>query len=434
MAIEPDTEVHPVNFFVVGLNHKTASVDLREQVAFTHSSIRPSLEKLCAQAGIYGAAILSTCNRTEIYLHAVSEQSAYEGVCSLFQDEKGLVSANFAPHLYTLSGEDAVRHLFEVVSSLDSMVLGEAQIAGQVKESFKDAQLADSTTMLLDRIFRQARSVGKRVRNQTTIGDSHVSLSTVAVDVAKETFKTLDDRSILLVGSGKMSELAARYLQEQGATSLIVASRTHAHAASVARSIGGEARYFDELPELIKQADIVLSSTASPHVIINPDMLKGRTKPLLILDLALPRDVDAACGEMEDVSLVDLDDLGTIAAMNQRRREDSTADARAIVEEEVALLLRWAAEHAVTPTIKEMRSIAEDVRKNEVAHLLKVLDADLSDDDRAALEAATEAIVKKMLHAPTKALRESVLTHTDYETVTAARVLFGLKEESESIQ
>ena len=420
-----------MNLFVIGLNHKTASVELRERVAFGQANLGETLGNLCAADSIYGAVILSTCNRTEVYAHAATLDAARNGVCSMLEAEKGIVPAEILPHLYTLAGSEAARHLFNVVSSLDSMVLGEAQIAGQVKDAFKIAQNASTTTMLLDRVFRQAREVGKRVRNQTSIGDSHVSLSTVAVDVAIDKFGDLTPCTTLIVGSGKMSELAARYLQEQGAKSLLVASRTHAHARSVAKRVGGEAHYFEELGELVLEADIIISSTAAPHYIIAPEALAGRTKPLLILDLAMPRDVDPACADIDGVSVCDLDDLGTIVAMNQRNREEQAQGAHAIVEEELGLLEDWVAQHAVTPTIKQLRAQAEDVRRDEVKHLLRVMQADLSDDDVAAIEAATNALVKKMLHAPTVALKDSVRDHTDYEMVDATRTLFGLADESE---
>ena len=416
-----------MNFFVVGLNHKTASVELRERVAFTPAKMSDTLQSLCNAANVYGAAILSTCNRCEVYVHATSADAAFNSVSNLLVEQKGVLEVDFMPHLYTFEGEEAAQHLFEVVSSLDSMVLGEAQIAGQVKEAFKMAQHAGTTTMLLDRIFRQAREVGKRVRNQTEIGDAHVSLSTVAVDVAIDKFGDLRDRTILVVGSGKMSELAARYLQEQGAKSLMVASRTHAHACTVAQRVGGEAHFFDELYDLIGQADIIITSTAAPHHIIIPESLEQVNKPLLILDLAMPRDVDPACANKEGVSLCDLDDLGTIVAMNQRNREESAREAHAIVDEEIEVLRRWATEHAVTPTIKQLREQAECLREAETAHLLKAIKAPLSYADKEAVEAAMNALVKKMLHAPTMALKDSALSYTDYEMVEATRALFGLE-------
>lgn len=417
-----------MNFFCIGLNHKTAGVDLREQIAFSAPYLKEALQKLTAKPGIHGAIILSTCNRTEFYVHALSSASAQKGVCNLIEEEKGILAADIAPHLYTFEETEAVRHLFSVVSSLDSMVLGEAQIAGQVKEAFRAAHGAGCVTMLLHKVFRQAREVGKRVRNQTGIGDAHVSLSTVAVDVAKDKFGDLHNRTILIVGSGKMSELAARYLQEQGASSLMVASRTHAHACTVAKSVGGKAHYFEELYDLIPQADIIISSTSAPHYVIEPDSLAQVNKPVLLLDLAMPRDIDPACADIEGVSLCDLDDLGTIASMNQRARETGAQDARVIVDEEVGRLEAWVAQHAVTPTIKQLRAYAEDIRAGEVEHLLKTLEAPLSDKDQAALEAATSALVKKLLHTPTMVMRNSAITHTDYETVAAVRKIFGFED------
>lgn len=420
-----------LNLFVVGLNHKTASVELRERVSFGPSKLPDALKALCGYDGIHGGIILSTCNRTEIYMHALSANHARKAVETLFMQSRNLAKKDFAAHLFEHEGIEAVRHLFNVVSSLDSMVIGEAQIAGQVKEAYKASQNCGCTTALLNRVFRQAREVGKRVRCQTGIGSSRISLSTVAVDVARNKFGDLRQRSILIIGSGKMSELAARYLQEQGAVSLMVASRTHAHACSVADSVGGKAHRFEELLNLIGQADIIISSTAAPHYVIVPESLRRVTKPLLILDLALPRDVDPACAEIEGVSLCGLDDLGTIAAMNQRTRQTCAEEALEIVEEEVELLEQWVLQHAVTPTIKQMRFAAEEIRRGEVEHLLRVLDTDLSVSDREALEAATSAIINKLLHAPTIALRESAKNHSNYETVESVRSLFGLMPDEQ---
>ncbi len=420
-----------LNLFVVGLNHKTASVQLRESVSFGGSLSAP-LRQLCDRPGMHGGVILSTCNRTEIYMHAETFSDASAGVRSFLVDAKGVDASALEEHLYSYSGINAVRHLFEVVSSLDSMVLGEAQIAGQVRTAFKAALSANTTTFMLDRVFRQALEVGKRVRNQTTIGNSRISLSTVAVEVARQKFGSLQDKSVLVVGSGKMSELAARYLAEQGAKSVMVSSRTHSHACSMAKSVGATAHSFSDLGTLALQADIIISSTAAPHFVLVPEVFAGLQRPVLLLDLAMPRDIDPACADILGVSLFDLDDLGAIAQENLHAREGAAEEARGIVENEVAEIEHWVAEHAVIPTIKNIYLGAERVREAEVNRLVKELDIQLSEHDRATLDAATHAIVKKILHAPTAALRASVDTSTSYECVESARRLFEFEGAREA--
>lgn len=414
--------------FMVGLSHKTADVEVRERVAFGHPQLPAALRALCAKNSIRGAVILSTCNRMEIYVNTDDAETARIQIAEFIAESKNISRAIFEPHLYSFEALDAVHHLFSVVSSLDSMVLGEQQIIGQTRIAFKSALEAGCVTMVLSRLFRQALETGKRVRSQTAISSSHVSVSTVAIDVAKQMFPDLACTTVLVVGSGEMSELAARYLLEQGVQSLLVSSRTYAHACSLAKELGGSARYFEELEQLIGEADIIVSSTAAPHCIITPDLLRTVRKKVLILDIALPRDVDPACRAHENVVLYDLDDLGAIVEDNQQHRRDAARDAQKIVDEETGLFGQWVEEHAVTPTIKEMRLRAEAVREQEVERLVECMDAGLSKHDRAALEAATNAIVNKLLHEPTVRMRASAADDTDFECVEAARFLFGLSE------
>lgn len=364
----------------------------------------------------------------EIYVNTDDAETARVEIAEFISEFKQIGRLQFEPHLYSYEALDAVHHLFNVVSSLDSMVLGEQQIIGQTRTAFKTAMETGCVTMVLSRLFRQALEVARRVRNQTDISDHHVSVSTVAIDVAKQTFPDLKGKSILIVGSGEMSELAARYLLEQGVESLIVSSRTYSHACSLAKELGGAARYFDELEQLVNEADIIISSTAAPHYIITPELLKDVRKRVLILDIALPRDVDPACAGCHNVVLYDLDDLGNLAAENQRHRQEAAKKAALIVDEETTVFGQWIDEHGVTPTVKEIHLRAEAVREHEVAHMIKCLDADISEEDRAVIEAATSAIVNKLLHVPTSRMRASVAENTDFECVEAARFLFGLSE------
>lgn len=414
--------------FMVGLSHKTADVELREKVAFGKHQLPDALRALCGKSSIRGAIILSTCNRMEIYVNTDDADTARTEIAEFISEFKQVGRLQFEPHLYSHEALDAVHHLFTVVSSLDSMVLGEQQIIGQTRTAFKTAMEAGCVTMVLGRLFRQALEVAKRVRNQTDISANHVSVSTVAIDVAKQTFPDFTHKTILIVGSGEMSELAARYLLEQGANSLVVSSRTYAHACSLAKELGGAARYFEELEQLILEADIIISSTAAPHYIITPELIQDVRKRVLILDIALPRDVDPACGACHNVVLYDLDDLGRLAEENQRHRQEAAQEVKRIVDEETAIFGQWVDEHGVTPTIKAMHLRADEVRQHEVDHMIKCLDADISEEDYAVIEAATNAIVNKLLHVPTARMRASVAENTDFECVEAARFLFGLSE------
>lgn len=418
-----------MQLLALGISHKTAEVELRERLSVSPTFLPRTLEALAAYPSIRGAVLLSTCNRFEVYADVSDIDAARADIVSCICSLKQVEPEEFLAHTYSFEDAEAVRHLFRVISSLDSMVLGEAQIIGQVRTAFKGALEAKTCTMPLSKLFRQALEVGKRVRNQTSISDAHVSLSTVAVDVALDAFPDLANRTVLVVGSGEMSELAARYLLEHGAKSLLVSSRTFAHACTLAKELGGTARYFEELEELINQADIVISSTAAPHCIITPELLKDIHKPILILDIALPRDVDPACGELNLVSLYDLDDLGQIAEQNKEHRRQAAVSAEHIVKEETNAFLAWIDTHSVVPTIKAMRARAEHVRAGEVAHLLRSLDVNLSEADKEKINLATSALVKKLLHEPTVRMRASRASDMDFECVEAARFLFGLTDD-----
>ncbi len=411
---------------VVGLNYQTANAELRGRVSFRRSDLKEKLHELQGRYNVDGCVIVSTCNRTELY---VSTPSPVDADCEMRQfllEEKDVSVDELDESLYSAYDAAAIRHLFTVVSSLDSMVLGEQQIIGQTRSAFRDASHAGTVNMALTRLFRQAMECGKRVRTQTAISESHVSVSTVAIDIAKRMFDTFEDKKVLVVGAGEASELAARYLKEQGVQAFIVSSRTREHAIALAEELGGTARRFEDLSELISDADIVVSGTAAQRYIIKPEMLANVKKELLILDIAIPRDVDPACAQIPGVTVCDLDAIGAEIARNKDQRTVAAEQAREIVEDETQKYLAWAKGYEATPLIKEMRLKAEQVRQNEVAHLLKTLDADLSEKDLKSLELATSAIVNKLLHQPTVCMRESATDRAGYETIDAARQLFGL--------
>ncbi len=419
-----------MHILVVGLNHRTADVELRERLAIRKTHLPQAIRSLCSYSAIRSALILSTCNRMELYIQTDDIDEARNQSIEFLESYHSISRMRFTSALYTKADADVTHHLFSVVCSLDSMVLGEQQIIGQIRYAFKTALNEGSLTLVMSHLFRQALEVGKRVRSQTSISESHVSVSTVAVDVAKRAFPDLSVARVLIVGSGEMSELAARYLCEQGVQSVVVSSRTYDHACHLADELHGQACRFEDLKTLIPQADIILSSTAAPHFVLTPSLFKSVDHPMLILDIALPRDVDPACAHNDRITLFDLDDLADEVQRNQDKRRSAAQQARAIVDEECDLFSSWVDEHSITPTIKEMRMKAEQVRRLEVDHLVKNLDIDLSDQDRHAIDKATNAIVNKLLHTPTVRMKKSVDSDSDFECVEAARFLFGLSDGS----
>ena len=421
---------------MVGVNHTVADAELRGRFSFRKTELRSRLSELLAYPAISGAVIISTCNRTEVYASSPDPATAVRSIKDFILDTRDVTSEEAARCLTSRTDVEAVEHLFSVVCSLDSMVLGEQQIIGQTRTAFLEAGHSGSTTAILTRLFRQAIECGKRVRNQTGISQSHVSMSTVAIDIARRAFDDFSDKTVLVVGAGEAGELAARYLKEQGVTAFIVSSRTREHALALAEELGGTARKLDELPQLVAQADIIVSGTSAPHYVITPEVLATRAaspdagEKLLILDIAIPRDVDPACRNVAGVTVRDLDDIGAEIARNQDARSEAAQQARAIVAEETSRFMEWSASYAATPLIKEVRLQAEAIRQGEVAHLLRTLDADLSEKDLERLEAATSAIVKKILHKPTVRLRDSATQREGFETIDAARYLFDVRQDS----
>ncbi len=414
----------------VGLNHKTASVEIREQVAFKEREIPDALEKLLAYPGVREAVVLSTCNRTEVYAEVEDGHDSFDLISDFMASYHDIPQRDLLPHLYTGEELDAVMHLFNVASSLDSLVLGEQQILGQVRKAYRIASEADATGKVLNKLFHQALSVGKGVRAETDISKSHVSLSTVAVDLAKRVFDDLENRTVLVLGAGEMSELTARYLAENGVASILVANRTHDRALLLANELNGQAMRFDDLETGLALADIVISSTAAPGYIMHPDMIerarrKRRGRMLLIVDLALPRDIDPACGDFEDVFVYSIDDLHGIAQENQASRELAAQEAARMVSDEAGSFACWLEVCDVTPTIKDLRGHAEEIRDHELAHLFKKL-GEVDEKDRDHITAAMNAVINKLLHDPIVTLRDRAGDMESAECVRDVRDIFNL--------
>jgi glutamyl-tRNA reductase len=412
---------------VVGLNHETAPVAVREAMAFPKDALGAALERVRRDAGLGEAMILSTCNRVEVY--GRSEKNTVRAVADFLARYHGRDPEEIHKHLYLLEGEQAVRHAFRVAASLDSMVLGEPQILGQVKEAYEAAERASSLGSVLNGLRTRSIAAAKRARSETAIGRNAVSLSHVAVELATKIFGALHGRSVLLVGAGKMSELAARQMVRRGARASVLGGRTFEKAEQLAQSLGGRAAPFEALRAELARADIVISGTGAPGVVILREDVEAAQaarhgRPLFLIDIAVPRDIAEDAGRVASVFLYDIDDLQQVATANLRERKKESAAAEAIVEQEVQDFIEWRRSLEVVPLLVELRKRADEIRRNEIEKARHRL-GPLTPEQEKALEAATTAIVNKLLHAPTVRLKE-LAGHGQVDHVGLVRRLFDL--------
>ena len=415
---------------VLGVNHRTAPLDVRERFAHGAHEVPSALARVMA-AGASGGVLLSTCNRTEFYLVA-GDEPALEAVWSLLGERLpgGTPPAGGArDYGYIARDRDAVRHLYRVSSGLDSMILGESQIQGQVREAWEASRAQAGP--VLHRLFQTALHVGSRVRTETGLGMGTASAASAGVAVAGKIFGDLAGRSALILGAGDMAELAATCLTDQGVQITLVANRTQERARAIAERLGGRAVSLEEAWPFFATTDIALCSTAAPHAVVTWERVGAiigtrRGKPLCILDLAVPRDVDPAIAQLENVFLYDVDDLQTVAAQATSRRRDEIPAAERIVEEETDVFWAWYGGLGVVPTIKELRTRMEEVRAAEVERLLRQLDS-LSPEDRARVEQFSHALLNKFLHQPTITLKKAAEEGRGYGLLEAVRRLFGME-------
>jgi glutamyl-tRNA reductase len=412
---------------VVGLNHETAPVAVREALAFRKEGLPEALARVRAEAGLGEAVILSTCNRVEVY--GRSSQSCADAVAEFLARYHQRRLEDIAPHLYRLEGDRAVRHAFRVAASLDSMVMGEPQILGQVKEAYLVAETAGSLGSVLNALRNRSVAAAKRARTETAIGRNAVSVSHVAVELARKIFGDLRDRSVLLVGAGKMSEVAARQMVRDGARASVLGGRTFEKAEQLAASLGGRAAPFEDLRTELARADIVISGTGAAGVVIRRDDVEAaqaarRGRPLFVIDIAVPRDVAEEAGKVSGVFLYDLDDIKTVAEANLRERKKEAAAAEAILEQEIHEFLEWRRSLEVVPLLVELRKRGDEIRRTEIEKARRRL-GPLTDEQEKALEAATTAIVNKLLHGPTVQLKR-MAGNGQPEHVGFIRKLFGL--------
>ena len=414
---------------VVGLSHHTAPLALREALAFPREALEAALRRLREEAGLAEAMILSTCNRVEVYARG-GEAPAEEAVARFLAEYHGRPAGELAAVLYRLNGDDAVRHAFRVAASLDSMVPGEPQILGQVKEAYQAAAAAGSLGAALNALRNRSLAAAKRARSETGIGRNAVSISYVAVELARKIFGELKDRRVLLVGAGKMSELAARHLVRGGALARVLGGRTLERAAELAAALGGQAAPLAALRDELARTDIAISGTGAPGLVVKREDVQAacearRGRPLFLIDIAVPRDIESTARELPGVFLYDLDDLKSVAEANLRERRKQAVAAEAIVEREVREFLAWQRALDAVPVLVELRERAERIRRAEIDKARKRL-GPLTPEQEAALDSLTMAIVGKLLHAPTVHLKEAAQNGHPPEHVGLIRRLLGL--------
>jgi glutamyl-tRNA reductase len=419
---------------IVGMNHRSAPIEVRESVAFESSYVREALGRLRAYPSIQESVILSTCNRVEVVAAAVNGESASAEIKAFLAEQKARKGRdNLDDHVYTYRGPEAVRHLFRVAASLDSMVVGEPQILGQLKQYYNAAHAAGTVGTILHRLFHRSFSVAKRVRNETAIASRAVSVSSVAVELAKRIFDRFDDKTVMLIGAGKMGDLMARYLQRSGAHSLMVTNRTFQRAVELASRIHGSPILFEDFPRYLTLADLVIGCTGSPEILVDAATVdkvlrERKQKAMFFIDIGDRRNFDPAINEIDNVYLYNIDDLKGVAEENLQERSNEAEKAEGIVYEEVQNFARWIHSLEQIPTIAALRQRLEEIRQRELEKSLGAGLRDLSEKQKVALEGMTTSMINKILHGPMSQLKRNA--HDDEEKtlyIAALKKLFDLE-------
>ncbi len=422
-----------MNFCLVGLSHKTAPVEVRERLAMSDEDLPGALRAAAALPGISEAFILSTCNRVEIFTRAESDGGEVGPILTQFlarTHHRDL--SEIEPYLYQYRQQDAIRHVFRVAASLDSMVLGEPQILGQVKAAYAVAHAAGALGGALEEILSRSFAVAKRIRTETGIASSAVSISYAAVELAKKIFGSLEGKHVLLIGAGKMSELAAKHLLHSGASSIFVTNRSPERAQELASLLKGRAIRFEQLFDYAGQSDIIISSTGAPHYVIKKEdgrrLLAGRkNRPMFFIDIAVPRNIDPEINKLDNLFLYDIDDLQHVVDANLKERMREAQQGEEIARQEVEKLLRRLKTLDVVPTIIELQSHLDDIRRQEIARLRSEL-GDLTPRQEEAIEALTKGMVNKIVHSPISHLKNLAQQPDGLKVVETVRRIFNLKE------
>lgn len=422
-----------MHLIVVGLSHRTAPVEQREKAALTDAAARALMRAVVAAAGISEAVTLSTCNRTEVYVRADENAAAEEALCRALVEHTDIGRHELDCARYAHRDERVAVHLLRVASSLDAMIVGESEIQGQVRHAFERAQEEDTVGPVLDSLFRKALETGKRVRHETGIGAGAVSVASVAVELAREAVADLKERRALLIGAGDVAETTASALVESGVGNLVVANRTVSTARGLADRIGGEGVGFDRLAQELVAADIVISSTDAPHPLLGHDdveraMRERPGRPMVLIDIAVPRDLESEIASVPGVRLYDIDDLERVVEVNLHGRMREAELAEAIVMDEARRFTDWRRALSVAPTIGSLREMAEQIRAGEVGRVAGQWES-MSDADRERVEQLTRAIINKLLHEPTVRLRAAVAAGDGVAHLESIRHLFGVESD-----
>jgi glutamyl-tRNA reductase len=421
----------------LGVSHKTAPLELRERLALTEGRAVSVLGELTDRDEILEAAAISTCNRMELYLYAADPVGAESLALGLLAREAETPPTDLVGHLYSLRGSAAADQLFRVTAGLDSMIIGETEVQGQVKRAYELALVEGATGPVLNRLFRAALAAGKRARAETAISERALSVPAVAVELAQRTLGELDDRRVLVVGAGETAELTARALAARGVHAIFIANRHYDRAIGLAERFAGRAVRFEALPEQLVDADIVVTSTSSPHHVIERDglaevMAARDGRQLLLIDLAVPRDIHPACRELGAVNLYDMDDLQALVERNLSGREAEAKRAEVILRAELSRFERWIDSQDVTPTIAALRARGDEVVTRVLAENEHRWEG-LTEADRDRLTAAARAIASRLLHEPTLRLKRAAGEGEGYIQVAVLRELFGLDPSRESL-
>jgi glutamyl-tRNA reductase len=419
-----------MSFRLIGVNHHSAPVEVRERLAIPESRLAEALRHLVQHPGVDEGIILSTCNRVELLARTRNGTADLRG---FLRDYFRLEPAEFEPHLYDYSEADAIRHLFRVTSSLDSMVVGEAQILGQVKEAYATARRVGAVHSQLDLLLTRAFAVAKRVRTETAVGSSAVSVASVAVELAKKIFGSLQGKHVYLVGAGKMSELAARHLQAHGAATIFVANRTYERAEQLAAKFNGEAIHFSELYNTCDRADIVITSTGAPVAIFRREhgelfLSRRKNRPMFFIDIAVPRDVDPEMNKLDGIFVYDIDDLQQAVTAHATDRKKEAERAEEIITSEVERFRARLLTLEVVPTIVSLQDHIETIRQAEIDRVRGRL-GPISPDQELAIEALTRGIVNKIMHTPISTLKTAARAAEATTVIDVVRRLFNLRDQ-----
>jgi glutamyl-tRNA reductase len=421
-----------LDIVLLGLNHKTAPVELRENLAFSKDETSAALKAFKESPAISEAILISTCNRVELLMATEDKSNAMDAVKLLLAEFKKIPVTEFENALYILDGDDAVRHIFRVASSLDSMVVGEPQILGQIKEAYQTATIKKTSGVLLNKLLHRTFFVAKRVRSETGIGDHAVSISYAAIELGRKIFGTLEGKKVLLIGAGEMAELAVEHLIRNRTGDIFVANRTFERGVKLASKFKGKPVRFEEITDCLQRVDIIISSTGSPDYVVTRDQVKGvmhsrRNRPLFFIDIAVPRDIDPEINRLTNSYIYDIDDLKGVIDNNIESRNKEAIKGERIVDEAVIRFRQWYDNMDVVPTIVALRDKMDSIARSEVKKTLQTLNH-LSDYDCQAINRMTNALINKILHDPTLLLKRN-RSHGDKSVyLDITRKLFKLDE------